>query len=221
MEHCRNPRRRGPSQRPEEPLRVEEQPAFEQPLQVNADPLEQLRFIRQTMESAGAFTAVPGYGTMALGLTALAASWLASIQPTPERWLGVWFAEAAIAIGIASVAMMHKAERAKQSLVSGPAKKFGLSFAPPILVGGLLTLVFYQARIVDRVPALWLLLYGTAVVTGGAFSVRIVPVMGLCFLGLGGLTVISPAAWGNWAMAIGFGLVHMVFGAIIARRHGG
>lgn len=218
MQNCRNPRRRGPGQPSQEPAREEQ---LVPDLQVNADPLEQLRFIRQTMESAGSFTAVPGFGIIALGLTALAASYVAAIQPTPERWLGVWFAEAAVGIGLASIAMVHKAERARQSLVSGPAKKFGLSFAPPLLVGALLTLVFYQARMVERVPALWLLLYGTAVVTGGAFSVRIVPVMGLCFLALGGLAVISPSAWGDWAMALGFGAMHIVFGAIIARRHGG
>jgi len=147
-----------------------------------ADPLEQLRFIRQTMESAGSFTAVPGWGMIGLGMTAIAASVVAAQQPTPERWLGVWFAEAAVAIGLAGVAMLHKAERAHQSLTSGPAKKFALGFVPPLLVGALLTLVFYRAELVPRVPALWLLLYGVAVVSAGAFSVRIVPVMGLCLL---------------------------------------
>src|SRR3954470_5148224 len=107
MNHCRNPRRRGINVGSSELPRVED-PAQDVP-QNNADPLEQLRFIRQTMESAGAFTAVPGLGTSALGITAIAASWLAAQQPTPERWLGVWFAEAAVAIGIAAIAMMHKA----------------------------------------------------------------------------------------------------------------
>lgn len=193
----------------------------EPPVQATPDAMEQLRFIRQTMESAGSFTAVPGWGMVGLGVTAIAASVLAAQQPTPERWLGVWFAEAAVGIGIAGTAMLHKAERARQSLTSGPAKKFALGFAPPLLAGALLTLIFYKAQLVPMVPALWLLLYGVAVVAAGAFSVRIVPVMGMCFLLLGAAAAVLPAGWGNWGMAIGFGMMHIVFGGIIARRHGG
>ena len=62
---------------------------------------------------------------------------------------------------------------------------------------------------------------GTAVITGGAFSVSIVPVMGLSFLALGALEIFAPAAWVNYFMAAGFGGLHIVFGGIIARRHGG
>ena len=216
MGHCRQPRRRRFGYTPEE---AEAARTEVQGLQ--SDPLEQLRFIRQTMESAGAFTAVPGWGTVALGMTAMAAAYVAAMQPTPERWLGVWFAEAAVGIGVAGIAMLHKAERARQSLTSGPAKKFALGFAPPLLVGALLTLVFYKAQLVPMVPALWLLLYGVAVLAAGAFSVRIVPVMGMCFLLLGGAAVVLPPALGDLEMAIGFGGLHLVFGAIIARRHGG
>jgi hypothetical protein len=67
----------------------------------------------------------------------------------------------------------------------------------------------------------WLLLYGTAIVTGGAFSVRVVPLMGLCLMALGAVALFLPAGWGDVLMAGGFGAVQIGFGIWIARHHGG
>jgi len=67
----------------------------------------------------------------------------------------------------------------------------------------------------------WLLCYGCAVVTGGALSVPVVPVMGLCFILTGLAALGTPAAWRDAMLAAGFGGLHIVFGLIIARRYGG
>jgi hypothetical protein len=85
----------------------------------------------------------------------------------------------------------------------------------------LLTVRLCQAGVFHLIPGLWLLLYGTGVITGGAFSVRIVPVMGLCFLALGTVALFNSLAVGNWFMAAGFGGLQIIFGALIARRFGG
>jgi hypothetical protein len=188
----------------------------------HSDPLEQIRYIRQTMESAGSFTAVPGVGQIVVGVTALAAAYFAAKQEViAERWMAIWLVESVIALAIAAFAVARKARGANQSLLSGPARKFGLSFAPPLAVGALLTFLLYRAGMTAALPAMWLLLYGTAVITGGAFSVGIVPVMGMCFLTLGTLAVFTPTSWANAYMAMGFGGLHLVFGGIIARKHGG
>jgi len=191
------------------------------PPALHARAMDNLRFIRDTMERAGSFTAVPGWGGVAMGTTVLAAAPLAALQPTPARWLGVWIAEAIVAVAIAAAAVLRKARSGGTPLLLAPARKFALSLSPPLVAGALLTVALYRAGLADRLPGVWLLLYGTGVVAGGAFSVRIVPVMGMCFMLVGALGLFGPAAWGNWCMAIGFGALHVVFGWFIARKYGG
>lgn len=173
------------------------------------------------MERAGSFTAVPGWGGVALGITAIGAAIVASQQTTRNEWLIVWLVEAVLAIAIAGWSALVKARRAQDSLLSGPARKFALSFVPPVFVGGILTYVLFHNGLVGAVPATWLLLYGTGVVTGGAFSIRAVPFMGLCFMVLGTVAFFCPSGWADILLGVGFGGFHILFGAIIARNYGG
>ncbi len=191
------------------------------PIPIDARAADHLRYIRETMESAAQFTAVPGWGGLAMGATALAAAFLAARQTSARAWLAVWLAEVFVAVAIAAPAAATKARRANASLFRGPGRKFVLSFVPPIMVGGLLTLALFQLGAVAALPGVWLLLYGTAIVTGGAFSVRAVPIMGLCLMILGAAALFAPGAWGNLFMAAGFGLVQIGFGVWIALRYGG
>jgi len=192
--------------------------ASPQPLADRA--LDNLRYIRATMERAGSFTAVPGLGQVAVGTTALLAAVVAARQQSSLNWLVVWLGEAMIALTIGGWTMVRKARAGNDSLLSGPGRRFGLSFLPPLVVGGLLTLALYFGGARPLLPAVWLLLYGTGVITGGAFSVPVVPVMGLGFLALGSVALFAPGV-GNWLLAAGFGGLHIVFGFWIARRYGG
>ncbi len=192
-----------------------------EPIPIDARAADHLRYIRETMERAAEFTAVPGWGGVAMGVTAVTAALAASRQTTPRAWLAVWLIEAFVAMAIAAPAAATKAHRANSALFSGPGRKFVLSFAPPIVVGGLLTFALYHADFLAALPGVWLLLYGTAIVTGGAFSVRVVPVMGLCLMLLGAAALFAPPVWGDAFMAAGFGVVQIGFGWWIARHFGG
>lgn len=192
-----------------------------EPVSLQTHAMANLRLIRETMERAGSFTAVPGWGGVLMGLSAVAAAMVASRQVTLERWLATWLLEAVIAMTIAGLAIRRKANAAKGPVLSAPARRFVLSFAPPFVVGALLTAILYRAGLAAPIPGTWLLLYGTGVVTGGAFSVRVVPVMGLCFMSLGAFALFCPFSWGTALLAAGFGGLHLAFGFVIARRYGG
>jgi|SRR5579875_78213 len=191
------------------------------PLALDDHARENLRYIRETMERAGSFTAVPGWGGVAVGITALGAAFVAAQQNSGEAWLMVWLIEAAIALAIATFSALMKARRARDSLLSGPARKFALSFVPPVFAGGVLTYVLFHAGVAAAVPGTWLLLYGTGVITAGSFSIRAVPFMGLCFVVLGTVALFCPASWADILLGAGFGGFHIIFGAIIARNYGG
>ncbi len=182
--------------------------------------MDNLRYIRQTLERAGSFTAVPGKGGVLIGLVAIAAARAAARQPGSSGWLAVWTIAAviAMAIGISGAAM--KAQRFQVPLFSGPARKFIAGFAPAIIAGAVLTAVFYRAGVSGFLPGVWLLLYGAAVVSGGAASVRIVPMMGSCFMFLGMAALLLPG-WNDVLLPAGFGGLHLVFGTIIAVKYGG
>ncbi len=183
--------------------------------------IDELRFIRQTMERAGAFTAVPGWGGVLMGVSAIATAAVAGVPRNDARWLAIWMGDAALAAVIALVTMARKARASGSPLVAPPARRFALAYLPPMAAGAVLTAVFAQQGLVEKLPGCWLLLYGAALTTGGAFSVRVVPIMGVLFMAFGIAAFACPAAWGHLFMAAGFGGLHIGFGLLIARKYGG
>ena len=212
MQQCRNPRRR---------RYFPTQSGIEEPAPQSRDALDQLEFIRHTMESATSFTAVPGWGTVMLGLTAIAAALVARSLDSRVTWVLLWLGEAVLAGLISLFAMVRKTGSLAKLAASIPARKCALSLVPPLAAGGALTLIMMEQHLYAVLPGMWLMLYGVAVITGGAFSVRVVPVMGICFALFGTVALALPASWANGIMAAGFGGLHVFFGMLIARRHGG
>ncbi len=182
---------------------------------------ENLAYVRETLERSASFTAVPGIGGILMGAFALVAAWVASNQDAPGRWLLAWLACAALAFPVGLVAMALKGRATGHSLLRGPGRRFALSFLPPVAVGACLTAVLAGRGTTGLLPGLWLLCYGAAIVTAGAFSVKVVPATGVLFMTLGGASFLAPPTWGDAFMAAGFGILHIVSGCIVARRYGG
>lgn len=196
-------------------------PGDTDPISLPDRAMENLQFIRQTMERATAYTGVSGTGQVLVGITALLAAWASAQQGLVAHWLFVWLAEVVLALGVSGAMMYKKARKLHLPLWSETVRRFLLSFTPPMLAGAVLTAVLYQHSLGELIPGLWLVLYGTAVIAGGTYSVQIVPVMGFCFMLLGVLALLGPASWGQWLLATGFGGLHIVFGLWIAKKYGG
>jgi len=192
-----------------------------EPVPMHAHAIDNLRYIRKTMERAGSFTAVPGIGGMLMGSTALVAAWIASHQASGFSWMAVWLGEALLALAIGIAGAELKSRRAKLALVSGPARKFVAGFSPAMIAGAVLTAVLFRAGHPEFLPGVWMLLYGAAVVSGGWASVWVVPVMGACFMAAGSAALWWTGIPNDAFLAAGFGGLHIIFGTVIAVKYGG
>jgi hypothetical protein len=204
-----------PSAKPAPPREPYEAPALHERA------FDNLRFIRETMERAGAFTAISGRGIVAAGVVALGASAVTLREPHTARWILSWVAAAAVALALSAGLSVRKARALGVPITSGPAHKLVLAFAPALVAGALLTVILYDRDLTGLLPGVWLLLYGTGVAAGGALSVPAVPVLGVSFMTLGVAALFAPVEAGNWFMLAGFGGLHIAFGIRIARRYGG
>jgi hypothetical protein len=191
------------------------------PPEIQQRAMDNLRFIRETMEAAGTFTAVSGWGQVVIGLTAIIAALVGTQAATPLTWITIWAAEACVAAGISIASMTIKSHAANMPVFSGPIRKLVLSFSPAIAAGCVMTLALHSVGAVSQIPGMWMLLYGAGVISAGTYSVSIVPFMGAAFMICGVISLVAPVSWGTAMLITSFGGLHIAFGVLIARRHGG
>lgn len=196
--------------------------ANKEPVNIGDRAADNLAFIRETMARSTQFTAVPGYGGILMGVSACVAAYIANnYAPLRQDWLITWLVEAIAAFAIGLTAIWLKAAKGDTSLLSAPAMKFARAFAPPLAAGVAITVGLWRFGHFEAMVPAWMLTYGAAIVCGGAYSVRVVPVMGWCFMAMGAVAFLMPAGFGNTYMAASFGLLHIIFGAVIAKKYGG
>jgi hypothetical protein len=191
-----------------------------EPARMHDHALSNLRYIREAMERASAFTSIPGWGGVWIGVTAVGAAVLAHGKQG-RTWLMIWLGEALVAAILAAVTLVRKAARANVSFRGAPARRFFISYFAPLAAGAALTFVLARGGLFAALPATWLLLYGASFVSSGAYSIPLVPVMGVCYMLLGIAACFLPLAAGNALLGVGFGGLHIVFGYLIARSYGG
>lgn len=196
-------------------------PVDDAPPQLAERAADNLRFIRSAMESSSRFTDVSGVSMVLIGVTGLIAAVVASMQPTARAAVLAWEGAAIVAVTLGLLGTLYKARHHRERLLAAPARKFALGLAPPLAAGGVLTIAMQRAGTYELLPGMWLVVYGAAVAAAGAFSVRILPALGFAFMATGTIALLAPAGWANALLGVGFGGLHIVFGATIARRYGG
>ena len=199
---------------PNRPRRIE-------PTPIDSGAVENLRYIRSTIEAAHTFTTVPGKGCIAMGVTALVAVGIESLPQLGEFWLTIWVAAAAVACGSALWFMEQKARAQGLSLRRAVAKRFFMTLAPSFIAGAILTAALSSRVDRELITGMWLLLYGTGLATCGLFSIPAVCTAGLAFMALGTATLWLPPGSAHIVLALGFGGIHLALGTTIVRHHGG
>lgn len=189
-------------------------------MSINDRAVRDLRYIRETMERVGSFTAVPGWGGVLMGLSALVAVAITWHMESRELWFLIWMSEAVVAAAIGVLGVMRKAKIAR-TLLRGPGRQFAMSLLPALVAGAVLTGVLYEQKLFGLMPGVWLLIYGSGVMSCGTYSVKVVPLLGLGCMVLGSVALFLPWEWAQWMMAAGFGGLHVTMGAVIVRRYGG
>jgi len=191
------------------------------PAPIHEHALSNLRYIREAMERASAFTSIPGWGGVGVGLLAIATAVITHPFAGTRRWLLAWLGCAILAAIVAGITMIRKARLANVSFRGTPARRFFISYFAPIFAAAALTYILGHNGLYAVLPATWLLLYGASFISSGAFSIPVVLVMGICFMALGVAACFVSPAVGNALLGAGFGGLHVGFGVMIARRYGG
>ncbi|MGE3965893.1 MAG: hypothetical protein AB7I09_17480 [Planctomycetota bacterium] len=192
-----------------------------EPISLHAHAADNLLFIRRAMERSASFTAVPGWGSVAMGCVATTGAFVAARQSSVWAWFETWLGIGFVGVALGTVCLVAKARRVRQPIFGGAGKRFAMGLVPPLAAAACFTAALWRAGNPELLPGAWLLLYGVGVITGGAFSIPLVPVMGLSFMVLGSIAAFVPIEVGNWFLAVGFGGLHVLFGLVLARRHGG
>jgi hypothetical protein len=183
--------------------------------------IDNLRYIREAMERAEPVTVISGWGIVAAGGVAMVATAATLRTPLTTRWVATWVAAAVVAFGVSLGATLRKASRAETPFLTSATQRLALAFAPAMFIAAVLTGTLLRHGFGALLTPLWLLSYGAALTAAGMFSVRVIPVMGACFVLLGTIAALLPSGFETWLMAAGFGGLHVTFGVHIARRYGG
>jgi hypothetical protein len=189
--------------------------------------LEQdLKFIRQTMESSSRYSNIPASGYMLTGLLGIAGTWgtylylgKAKVMDTSlvtltdvQGLVAIWGLVFLTAVGGVMLCAWNKARRHNRSAWNSLVARMLRSQIPLVLVVGALTLAMALEGYYSVIPGMWLGIYGTVLYSFSYFTSVEHKIEGVAFMGLGVFTLFVHGIIGLLCVGVGFGGIHLIAG---------
>lgn len=200
------------------------------------DYIRDIAEMRSMMERSSRFLSLSGLAGIMAGIYALAGAYIAykifyfnpgeMVGATPDpasssSLLKVIFLAITIlilALGTAIFLSYKKAHKRREKAWNATSRRLLVSMAVPLMAGGLLILVMISKGLIGFIAPFTLLFYGLALYNAGKFTYSEVKSLGLIEIGLG-LIGAYFVEYGLLFWAIGFGLVHIIYGIYLHYRY--
>lgn len=189
----------------------------------HSDYIKDIAEIRLMMERSSKFLSLTGWAGILAGIYALSGAWLAYsvLEFHPDSFLYTYSNPGSVAL-VASVVLTLalisafidsriKAKKRKEKVWNITSKRMLVSMALPLVTGGLLILILSTFNMLGMAAPLMLIFYGLALFNAGFYTIPEVRAMGFIQIALGLLNAFF-ISYGLLFWAIGFGVVHILYG---------
>jgi hypothetical protein len=201
------------------------------------DYIRDITEMRSLMERSTKFLSLSGLSGILLGLYGLAGAAIAyyllyreagelsyhvsdgeSLSGTVVKVIAVAVLILILSLVTAVLLSQRKARKTKEKLWNATAKRLLINMAVPLAAGGLLTLILVAKGFVGLMAPLTLIFYGLALYNASKFTYEEVRSLGLIEIVLGLAGAYLPE-YGLWCWALGFGILHIVYGFYLHYRY--
>lgn len=206
-------------------------------MQPHRDPIREIAEMRSMMERSTKFLSLSGLSGVMAGLYALAGAYVVYaivdfhpnviLDPTQTGvltsgpvWNVILTGSVVLLLTLITAILLssRKASRRGEKVWSPTSRRMMYHMAVPLLTGGILILILASRGLTGLMVPFSLMFYGLALYMAGQFTYGEIRSLGLLEIGLGLLCIwIIPL--GIWCWAVGFGLLHVVYGLYMHYRY--
>ncbi|KPM30605.1 Hypothetical protein I595_3099 [Croceitalea dokdonensis DOKDO 023] len=189
--------------------------------------LEDIGQIKDLMNRSSRFLSLSGLSGIMAGLYALSGAAVTYLfllpQPgsyiTLHSWnfkliIAILLAVAALSIVTAYLLSAKKAKKNNEKLWDGTTKRLLISFLIPLVTGGIYILIKLTSQHYGLTGSLMLIFYGLALVNASKYTLGNIQYLGFAEIALGLMCAALPG-YGFWFWVLGFGVLHIVYGAFM------
>ncbi len=193
--------------------------------------LAEIKEIRKMMEESSRFLSLSGLSGILVGIYALIAAFIADSLIFSHKLFGkllndtiladlIFLAAVVLSLSIFTIIILtiRKAKKAGKKFWNAGSRLMLLNLSVPLAVGGILILILIFRGVYEIVAPGCLIFYGLALVNAAKFTRQEIFYMGLFQLLLGLLAALLPA-YSILLWALGFGVIHIIYGTLMYFRY--